>query len=281
MHSCFDHLKSRVATTRSRLALIGIASITLATALALTASAIPLASPPSERPTGAAPLSASMPEDAIQFFKDKNFGGSTFQISDVTSKPSWKSHDFEGRKNNKVTAIRWNLPRGVVVTLHERDDGLGRMIALYGSGEIDALSKWKMNDELSTWSWNYIGGVKDPARRIDDGKAARPRYVRECDPVAADSLHLFKDRECKGKAIVLEHVTSQPMGAFTDMPGDIKRGTSSLRWKLPDGVLVVLAAEKGGTAYQTALWGEGQIDGLVHWSMNDKVTQWAWYNVGE
>lgn len=237
----------------------------------------------SERPAGTAPLSATLAADTMQLFKDKDFGGTMTQISDVTSKPSWQDHDFTGKKANDFTSLRWNLPRGVVVLLHQYDRGLGNTLALFGSGEIASLKTWKLSDEISSWSWNYVGGTAKPAQRVLDGRAPRPRYAQELEgSVPDDSLQLFKDNSFKGKPSALERVSADAAtaGAFRETAG-VGKGVSSLRWKLPEGVLVVFSEGENGSGRQLALWGGGQFDEIDNFNMNDRTAQWAWYDVRE
>ena len=234
--------------------------------------------PSSPRPTNTRPLSASMPENAMQFFKDKNFGGTMFQISDVTTKPSWKAHQFEGKKENKVTSVRWNLPQGVVVSLHQDDDGLGRSLFLFGSGELDSLSPWKLNDKMSSWAWNYTGGLKSPSKPILDALAPRPRFATECEPIPIDTIQLFKNRDAKGTMTSMDSTLAPSEGVFRDLPTS---KSSSMKWNLPDGVLVVLSEGAGGEGQQIGIWGRGMFDSFHRWDLNDKLTQWSWYDLRE
>lgn len=245
---------------------------------ALTAAAAFLGLTPSARPIATAPLSASLAEDAMQFFKNKGFDGNMFQVSDVTGNPSWKNHEFKDKKENDVTSLRWNLPRGVVVSLHEQDNGLGRTVFVFGSGEIAHIKPWKLNDRISSWAWNYIGGVTAPTKRIADGIASKPKYAKDCDLVATNSIQLFKNSEVKGTMTQVEKITTQDAGVFKPLP---ITGTSSMKWNLPDGVLVVFSEGGNGEGQQLAIWGRGMFDSFKHWDMSDKVKQWAWYYVGE
>jgi hypothetical protein len=264
--------------------------------LVLAASALAQSAPSpgpekgySDRPASAKPLSATMVDDAIQLFKDKNFGGTMVQVSEVTGKPAWQDQEFHGRSENKFTSLRWNLPRGVVVSLFENADCLGRMICIWGSGEIPSLGAAKLNDRLSCWAWNYVGGTpsiagappKGTPQKVLDGRAPRPKYAKEIDTLPNDTIQLFKDRECKGGMTAIDRVTDQTPGSSHDMPGGIGKGTSSLKWKLPDGVVVVFSEGKYGEGRQLAIWGEGMFEACNQWDMNDRIAQWAWYYAGE
>jgi hypothetical protein len=158
---------------------------------------------------------------------------------------------------------------------------MGRQVTVWGSGEIASLGAWKLDNKVSGWSWNYVGGVKSPAPPLLAGRTARPKYARVVESMPANSVHLFKERSCKGKSAPVDRVTSQPPGMFQPIPPDIGKSASSARWKLPDGVVVVFAANKSGESPQVVIWGDGEFDAFNYWQMNDKVTHWAWYNVGE
>lgn len=257
-------------------ACLSIAALT--SALAQTAES---ARPVSDRPTGTRPLSASVAENTVQVFRHKDFSGDMIQVSDVTGKQSWTDNDFVAATENKASSLRWNLPRGVVVTLFEDDACMGRQLTVWGSGEIASLTPWKLDNKVSGWAWNYVGGVKSPAAPVLAGRTPRPKYARVAESMPADSAHLFKERSCKGKTAPVEHVTSQSQGVFQPIPPAIGKSASSVRWKLPDGAVVVFAANQSGETPQVVIWGDGEFDAFNYWQMNDKVTHWAWYNVGE
>lgn len=244
------------------------------------AALVHAAGPPSERPCGTKPPAASVPEDTLQVFRHKDFGGDLNQLSDVTGKQSWQDHEFLGAAENKASSLRWNLPRGVLVTLFENTESLGRQISVWGTGELDVRS-WKLNDKFSSWSWNYVGGANAPAQRVKDGRTQRPRYAREVGGVSPDSVQLFKERGCKGRMAAIDRLTSQPAGVFTAVPEALGKRASSARWNLPEGVVVVLASHPNGEGPQVAFWGSGEFEAFVHWGMNDKVTHWAWYDIGD
>lgn len=229
----------------------------------------------SERPIGTQALAVPVVDDSLQFFRDKNFGGDMTQISDITAKPAWADHSFE-TKAKHFSSLRWNLPRGVVVTLFAGPDCTGRSMTVWGSGEIAELSKWKMNDDLAGWSWNYVGGVAAPAKAVKDGQSDRPKYAKASEGVAKDSLQLHRDRDVKGDAIAVEMITDKPANTFKEMPKDM----SSLKWNLAEGVVVTFSEKADGTGPNLAVWGNGQFDTVALWQMNDKLKFWSWQYVG-
>ncbi len=54
----------------------------------------------------------------------------------------------------------------------------------------------------------------------------------------------------------------------------------SLKWKLPDGVVVILYDEQNGKGRQFIIWGSGQIDSLERWGFDKKTSRWSWFYVG-
>jgi hypothetical protein len=56
---------------------------------------------------------------------------------------------------------------------------------------------------------------------------------------------------------------------------------TSLRWNLPEGVVVVLYDNVDGTGRQLAIWGRGEVETITPFNMNDRVSSWASYRLGE
>ena len=213
----------------------------------------------------------------MTFFRNKNFGGEQTAVSEITAaKEPWRDHSF-GTWAKHFSSLRWSLPRGVIVTLYEEEDSRGRTINLWGSGEIATLSAWKLDNELSGWSWSYVGGVGSPSKQVTDALAERPRYAKVATGVAEGSLQAFNNRDAKGEFTEIGHVFDKPANVFSEMP----KGTSSLKWNLPEGVAVSFAGSKEGVGQQMTVWGSGQFDTFAHWQMNDKMKFWAWHGVGE
>ena len=55
----------------------------------------------------------------------------------------------------------------------------------------------------------------------------------------------------------------------------------SLRWKLPEGKIVVVYEEDVESGKQLVLWGEGEISNVRKWSYSNDWEGWAWYDVTE
>ena len=58
---------------------------------------------------------------------------------------------------DKLSSIQWDLPPGVVVVLYQHADGTGRHIGLWSRGEFSRLSRWDINDKVSSWAWFHVG----------------------------------------------------------------------------------------------------------------------------
>jgi hypothetical protein len=217
-----------------------------------------------------------MPADCLQLFKDKNFADDLTQISEVSGKPPWQDHEF-GTKAKHFSSMRWDLPRGVIVTLFAGDNCTGKCMSVWGSGEIAELRAWRMNDVLAGWAWNGVGGAASASKQVRDGLAARPKFAKSVEAVAGDSVEVFRSRDAQGDMQRLTGVTAQAHGVFHDMP----TGASSLRWNLPEGVVVIFSATREGVGPNLAIWGKGQFDSVTHWQMNDRMKFYAWQSLGD
>jgi hypothetical protein len=93
----------------------------------------------------------------------------------------------------------------------------------------------------------------------------------------ADSVYLFQNRDFKGDATRIENVPAMSPATTYDLPR--AGSTSSIRWGLSPGLVVVLYERPGGRGDQIPLWGSGQVSSLSQWRSNDKASQWAYYPV--
>ncbi len=96
--------------------------------------------------------------------------------------------------------------------------------------------------------------------------------------IPENSVYLFDDADFHGTVTQLQAVTTTPNEVIRDFGRD--RRMTSARWNLPPGVVVVLYERLDGTGDQLALWGRGEFNSVLKWKMNDKLSNWAWYNVG-
>jgi hypothetical protein len=96
--------------------------------------------------------------------------------------------------------------------------------------------------------------------------------------VLANAVQLFtKSNLCgtEGLLVLDEHAPGTP----TKMPANTGNASESARWRLDDGIVVVLFEHSGGRGRQLVLWGSGQFDKFASTFMN-KFSSWAWYRVG-
>jgi hypothetical protein len=64
------------------------------------------------------------------------------------------------------------------------------------------------------------------------------------------------------------------------VPKKMGDSLTSLRWNLPEGVIIMLYQDAGGKKQQVAIWGEGELADLDLWDFNDKISRWSWAYVG-
>jgi hypothetical protein len=75
-------------------------------------------------------------------------------------------------------------------------------------------------------------------------------------------------------------VTGQTPNARHELPANMRDKLTSMRWNLPDGVLVMLYQDANGKKQQIGLWGQGQVKDLDLFDFNDKASRWSWAYVG-
>ncbi len=97
-------------------------------------------------------------------------------------------------------------------------------------------------------------------------------------PLSTNTIYLFEDRDFKGDVARIENVTSKPQGAMQEISDD--DSVTSIKWNLPAGTVVLLTQHENGTGDRAAIWGAGQMGSVSPLKFNDKISGWAWYNVG-
>jgi hypothetical protein len=105
----------------------------------------------SKRPPGASPT-AALPPGTIELYQDADFKGTLTTAGPLDRYQQGEYHN-PGRATDSMSSLRWNLPPGVVVILYEDAAGLGRQLALWGSGQYDSVSRFDFNDKVSRWAW--------------------------------------------------------------------------------------------------------------------------------
>ena len=102
-------------------------------------------------------------------------------------------------------------------------------------------------------------------------------------PVCADDLGRgTSNDDWKGFTVLKggKGYVQTPMGQLQNLPAELKDSMSSLQWNVPPGVVVVFYQDAGGLKQQAAIWGIGQFRNIDTWDFNDKVSRWAWYQLG-
>ncbi|MHC4099809.1 MAG: zinc ribbon domain-containing protein [Planctomycetota bacterium] len=237
--------------------------------------------PPISRPLGAEPA-ADVPENTMYVYWDANFGGGDpHQVHRVTSHSHGVPLNFEDQKflrniRDDMSSLKWNLPEGVIVIFYEDAAARGERIVVWGQGQIRSLRSWGFNDKVSRWAWYYVGGSPPPCRHA----FARAEYgVSPLTVALNDSVQMWQHTGFRGDRDSITRMTNHPEGVLLPVTADLRDAMSSLRWSLPEGIVVIFYANANGKGNRIAVWGEGEIPKLRHWDFNDQLSRWAWYSV--
>src|SRR5688500_8463712 len=134
---------------------------------------------------------------------------------------------------------------------------------------------------LAALTLGLAGCASEPEgpENIHSGVSLRPLATDGLAmPLASNAIYMFEDRDFKGDVARLENVTGKPQGAMQEISDD--DSVTSLRWNLPPGVVVLFTQHENGTGDRAAVWGQGQVNSVSPWRFNDKISGWAWYDVG-
>lgn len=115
-------------------------------------TAQPMTVPISLRPMDARPT-MQMPSGTIELYEQDNLKGNMTLIGPINRVSEGDIRNLQGKVNDSMTSLRWNLPPGVVAILYENADGTGQQLAIWGSGEYSSVSPWDFNDKVSSWAW--------------------------------------------------------------------------------------------------------------------------------
>src|SRR5436190_19167576 len=107
-----------------------------------------------------------------------------------------------------------------------------------------------------------------------------PHMTRPTTSIPRDTMELYTDRDLKGTLKAFSPVTGQSQLEYKGV-GNVNDQTTSMRWNLPEGVLVVFYDNIDGTGRQLAIWNKGEHATVSPWNMNDKISSFAWYRLGE
>lgn len=119
----------------------------------------------------------------------------------------------------------------------------------------------------------------DGPENVHGGVSLRPIATEGlATPLASNTIYLFEDRDFKGDVVRLENVTSRAQGAMQELSDD--DSVTSVRWNLPPGAVVLFTQHEDGKGDRVVVWGQGQVNSVSPWNFNDKISGWAWYDLG-
>ncbi|MCG8407470.1 MAG: hypothetical protein MI923_19900 [Phycisphaerales bacterium] len=105
----------------------------------------------------ARPCDEMYPSGEIRLFDDKHLRKPVGELNIFRMEEN-KVHDLP---KYKVSSLGWRLPPGVVVVFYDEtkyeDDWPGSQYTIWGHGADDDLKDDEFNDEMSAWSWHYVG----------------------------------------------------------------------------------------------------------------------------
>ena len=230
------------------------------------------------RPPGATEVNGALPQNSIYLFENHNFGGKVTRIENVTSQPAGAAERVGGTMPDSMTSLKWDLPPGVVVVFYENADGTGTQFPIWGRGQLDSVGKWSFNDKVSRWAWYSVGSRANSSTSLERAVMG-PDKARPTTSIPRDTIELYTDRELKGNLKSISPVTGQSQLEYHAVsPSD---QVTSMRWNLPEGVLVVFYDNVDGTGRQLAIWNKGEFETVSPMNMNDKISSFAWYRLGE
>ena len=192
----------------------------------------------------------------------------TYALSDFTS---GSRHILKAPVINSASAVTWNFPKGVVVTLmqnqcdgKERDPGVvdaslagaGYTYDLVGTGqqEVADLTKLGCNDVISAFFWRYVD-------------------------LSMGSLELFKDANFAGNRVVLFFSEWSPFVLHSFDGWAFRACASSARWEsLADVTAAALTTSKGFTFNGIKGWGSSKAISTFtdYEKFNNSVTGFKW-----
>lgn len=143
------------------------------------------------------------------------------------------------------------------------------------------MKPWQTCVGTVALSLGLAGCASEPEgpQNVSGGVSVRPQATEGlATPLVNDTIYLFEDRNFKGDVSRLENVTGKPQGQVYGISDD--DSVTSVRWNLPPGAVVLFTQHEDGKGDRVAVWGTGQVNSVSTWNFNDKVSGWAWYDVG-
>ena len=225
---------------------------------------------------------SGFPENTLSLWWDAGFGGKKHQIHPVTQMPVGRPQDFPDQHflqniRDDMSSLQWNLPPGVVVVFYEDSAEKGEQLIIWGKGQISELRSRDFNDKVSRWAWYYVGGADDPAA----SQVTLPVGANGLSSSMQNSVQLWQHTDYRGRIAPVTGVTNYAPRENHRIPERLGDKLSSVRWDLPPGVVVVLYQHRNGTGRHVGLWSRGEFPRLSRWDINDMVSSWAWFYVGD
>lgn len=232
-----------------------------------------------QTPRYAQPLNTTLSENAIQVCKDKDFKGEQTTLETVIkTNRTGTLNELPATYDNDASSMRWNITPGVLVVLFDDAAGKGVQLALWGKGQIADFDTVDFDNSATRWAWYDVGGGIEPR---SPGNMEMPHgAVPLAATIGDDIIQLFEDQNFAGTE---EHkigpVTRQNSGAWNMLPGNKENGLSSLRWNLPEGVIVMFSAEDNGNN-NIIIFGEAQNPDLGICGFDNRASRWSWAYIG-
>jgi hypothetical protein len=230
-----------------------------------------------ETPKYAQRLDTTLGQNTIQLCVDNDFKGEQTTIQKVGVGEHGALTAFPANFDNSVTSLRWNLEPGVLAVLFEDDTGKGQQLALWGQGQIPDLGKCDFNETASRWACYNIGGGASPRSA---GDIQLPHGAQGLDgSLAQGSIILFDDQNFVGEQEKVAGINGIKAGDWHAFTNEKENAASSMRWNLPEGVVVIFAAEDAGND-NLVIFGEGQNADLSQCDFDNKASRWSWAYIG-
>ena len=230
-------------------------------------------------PSYAQALTGTLPENTVQVFKDKDFTGAETKVTDLgKAHQAGTLNPLPGDFDNDASSMKWNIAPGTLVVLFDDAKGEGVQLALWGKGQIPAMNDVDFENSVTRWAWYDVGGGAEPRSA---GNMVMPHGATALDgALPEDSIQLWEDQKFAGsEQQTISSVSRQASGTWNVLPGNKENGLSSMRWNLPEGVIVMFSAEDGGNR-NIVIFGEGQNADLGAIGFDNRASRWTWANIG-
>lgn len=107
----------------------------------------------------------------------------------------------------------------------------------------------------------------------------RPIGTEDTNYTPENGCVVFKDANFASDSNTIPNVTEKTKAAAHVIPGENDTMTS-LKWNLPEGVIVVFYKDGDAKSRQYMVFGKGQDPDLSDNDFQDMASSWVWYRVG-